>query len=200
MKLYWRLTPKIFWKSLTGGISAGLLSIAFTYMIIAGFHLPVQLIYPIGFVFVIIFIIIINVKPNIFYLLVGLFICAIGALVIFLSQNKAIASQIPWDPGLLGTGVSIGALGFSFLSYVLPLKTQSTNKNQISNRKYQNLENSVSKLDKKISLLQNDINSQNKINSEMHKNINDLTKTTNLILKKLENIKFKVIIQKLREK
>jgi hypothetical protein len=169
-------------RFLFGWIAVGLLTSVFTYFVINGFQLSPRLYGSISSVFIIILGIIYLFKPQILYVINAVLIAAIGIFVIFLSGNQEIRQQITWDPGLLGAGVSIVAMAISFFTYMFPPKMQNANKRQVSKKEYRNLENSISKLGSDISFIKN--------------NISGLNKTSKVILKKIENIKFKVTVQK----
>jgi hypothetical protein len=59
---------------------------------------------------------IVSFKPKWMLTVIFLFMLFLGMMLIVLAQNKELAEQFDWDPGMLGAGVSIVALAITFFS------------------------------------------------------------------------------------
>jgi hypothetical protein len=181
-KLLKKLSDKTIWKTFFGVCATGILGLGIVAFIVNMTQWNSDLRSLLYIIIIPILIFVYIKREKLLYIINAALIAIIGIIIIIVSFNKCLVFSLPWDPSLLGVGVSIIAMAFTFLSFMFPPKTQNSNNIQITQKEYQNLGKTLSKLEKDISLTQN--------------NFKELKKVQKEIIKKITNIKVKVVVQK----
>ena len=110
--------------SFINGVVAALLSLVLLYMITPFFHLSGVLRYTIMIILCVVMSVVVSLKPRWVITTICILVLFVGVTLLFLAQNKEIATQIAWDPSMLGAGASIVALAITF--YMLFIQTDKT--------------------------------------------------------------------------
>jgi len=103
-------------------VVAALLALVLLYMITPFFHLSGALRYTIMIILCIVMSVVVSLKPRWVITTICILVLFIGVTLLSLAQNKEIASQIAWDPSMLGAGASIVALAITFYMLLIQIR------------------------------------------------------------------------------
>jgi len=100
------------------GIISALLALVLLYILTPIFHLSGVLRYTVMIVLCIVSSIVVSLKPKWVLATVCFLVLLIGVALVFLSTDEEIASEITWNPSLLGAGASIIAIAIAFYTLI----------------------------------------------------------------------------------